>query len=100
MGPKSTLDRDQRLSAPLLLAHTWRAAVAPGATDTDTRRAPGLPVTRMPFARPGREQEEQPRVVRGTHLAALIRIERRQEPGPAGGRIAARVLDLDRAADH
>src|SRR4051794_31245848 len=78
---------------PLLLAHTWRAAVAPGATDTG--RAPGLPVTRMPFARPGREQEEQPRVVRGTHLAALIRIERRQEPGAAGGRIAARVLDLD-----
>jgi CMP/dCMP kinase len=50
--------------------------------------------------RPRREQEEEARVLGCPHLAALVRVEAGQEPGAAGDRSAAGVLDLDRPRDH
>ena len=58
-----------------------------------------VPAARVSLAWPRREEEQEPGVVGGAHLASLVGIELGQQPGTAADRIASRLLDLNRPRD-
>src|SRR5437764_9953808 len=59
-----------------------------------------LTLARVPLARPGTEEQQQPgAVARGPDPATLVRLEVGHEAGAALGRVAA-VVDLDLAIGH